>query len=68
MRQMTLSKECVYAGKRILESGIDFKGISKDKIIMTCRKYNGKITKENYEAVINAINNIYEKVRECDCN
>jgi hypothetical protein len=63
---MTL--ECVYASKRILESGIDFKGISKDKIMVTCQKYNGKITKENYEAVINAINNIYEKVRECDYN
>jgi hypothetical protein len=65
---MTLSKERIYAGKRILESGIDFKGISKDKIMVTCQKYNGKITKENYEAVINAINNIYGKVRKCDCN
>ena len=65
---MTLSKEYVYARERILKSGIGFKNISKDEIMMTCVNYNGIISKENYEAVLSAINDVYkryERVQKC---
>lgn len=49
-----------YVKKILEESGIDFKKIPRDKILMTCKNYNGIISRANYNAVLNAINEIYK--------
>jgi hypothetical protein len=51
-----------YAMKRLTESGINFKGIPKKNILVTCKQYTGTISKENYSAVIKALNDIYKKL------
>ena len=52
--------EC-YAKTKLVESGIDFKDIPKEKILVTCREYPGIISEANYAAILNAIEGIYDK-------
>ena len=56
------SKAIEYAYIKLIKSGVGFEDIPKEKIIMTCKEYDGIISKRNHEAVLNAINSIYEKV------
>ena len=49
----------------LVNSGINFESIPKKKILMTCEEYNGAISKENYKAILDAINEIYEGVDTC---
>ncbi len=50
-----------YAKQKLLESGIDFKNIPKENIIMTSEEYGDKMSEENYAAVLSAIDEIYEQ-------
>ena len=52
--------EC-YVKELLVESGINFNAIPKEKILMTCREYNGIISETNYAAIVNAIEEIYDK-------
>jgi len=52
--------EC-YAKEKLEESGINFKAIPKEKILMTYGEYNGIISEANYAAIVNSIEEIYDK-------
>ena len=54
-----MSKRYLYVRKRLMESGINFSKIPKKNLLMTCREYCGTITKENFAAVMEAIDNMY---------
>ena len=55
-----MSSRYLYVRKHLAESGIDFSKIPKENLLVTCRKYCGTITKENFDAAMEAIDNIYE--------
>lgn len=50
-----------YAKKLLLESGIDFASIPQNDMLAACGEYEGKISNENYNVVIRAINDIYDQ-------
>ena len=60
-----MTSNCIYAKMCLVNSGINFESIPKKKILMTCEEYNGAISKENYKAILDAINEIYEGVDTC---
>ena len=60
-----MTGSCVYVKRCLVNSGIDFNSIPKKKILMTCEEYNGTISKENYRAVLEAINEIYNDTNTC---
>ena len=55
-----MTKEHIYAKRRLDESGIDFKSITTEDILMACKSYDGIITKRNYAAILSAIDEIYK--------
>jgi hypothetical protein len=48
-----------YAKAELLNSGIDFTSIPKKDILTTCKAYRKNLSKGTYNAVIKAINDIY---------
>ncbi|NLU27077.1 MAG: hypothetical protein GXX00_08035 [Hungateiclostridium thermocellum] len=48
-----------YAKAELLNSGIDFTSIPKKDILTTCKEYKGKTSKDTYNVVVKAINDIY---------
>lgn len=58
----TESVECTYARKKLKESGIDFQSIPREDFLVTCSNYSGIINKKNYNAIINAVNQVYNEV------
>ena len=55
-----MSDRYLYVRKRLAESGIDFSKIPKRNLLVTCQEYRGTITKENFAAIMEAVDNIYE--------
>ncbi len=51
----------IYAKQCLVNSGIDFNTIPKKNILMTCKRYNGIIGKDNYAAILDALNEIYRE-------
>lgn len=49
-----------FTKKELSESGIDFRTIPKQKIIEACKGYNGRIRRPTYDAIIRAIDEIYQ--------
>lgn len=60
-----MTSNCIYAKKGLVNSGIDFNSIPKKKILMTCEEYHGTISGENYRAILEAINEIYNDINTC---
>jgi len=58
--RMKSSQEYSYTRGKLIESGIDFKNISKENILVTCKKYDGIISENNYSAIMRALDDIYE--------
>ena len=52
-----------YVKKGLLASGINFAQIPKKEILNSCKMYDGNISKQNYDAVIEAINSLYERIK-----
>ena len=61
MLSVIKSAKYIYARGKLLESGVDFKTVPKSEFIMTCKKYNGIISEQNYSTIIIAIDKIYEE-------
>jgi hypothetical protein len=57
---MKFSQEYSYARGKLIKSGIDFKRITKENIMVTCKEYDGIISERNYSAILTAINDMYE--------
>ena len=60
-----MTNNYIYAKENLVNSGIDFNSIPKKKILMTCEEYDGAISKENYRAVLEAIDEIYGDINAC---
>jgi len=48
-----------YAKAELLNSGIDFTSIPKKDMLATCKEHKGKTSKDTYNVVVKAINDIY---------
>jgi len=59
-----MGKEVNYAKMQLLKSGIDFHAIPKEHILLTCKEYQDKISPENYNAIIQALEEIYKNLQK----
>jgi transposase-like protein len=50
-----------YAKAKLLNSRIDFFSVPKKDILATCKAYRKNLSKDTYNAVVKAINDIYNK-------
>jgi hypothetical protein len=57
-----MSAEQTYVKQRLANSGINFSSVPKENVLATCQEYNGIISKNNYNAILCVIDDIYNEL------